>query len=129
MYRHNLSRRLEISLRNKKGRKLRKRRENVACETILFREGPRHLRLDDPRLCHRSARQDAAGQRAPCAAARGHGRVCPPRAPLALEHIETIIANPLHWDTELAASLARLAHDKTAGNPFFSFFSAGVEGA
>jgi hypothetical protein len=48
-----------------------------------------------------------------------HGRLCPPRARLAHDHIETIIADALRCETKRAASLARLAYDKTAGNPFF----------
>jgi serine/threonine protein kinase len=40
-------------------------------------------------------------------------------APLASEHIAQLIADALRCDSERAAPLAQLIHDKTAGNPFF----------
>src|SRR5207237_3332271 len=40
-------------------------------------------------------------------------------APLASEHIAQLIADALRCDSERAATLAQLIHDKTAGNPFF----------
>ncbi|SFT50512.1 AAA family ATPase [Paraburkholderia aspalathi] len=40
-------------------------------------------------------------------------------APLALEHIEQLIADALHGEPERVAPLAQLVHEKTAGNPFF----------
>jgi PAS domain S-box-containing protein len=41
-------------------------------------------------------------------------------APLAREHLEQLIADALHCEPERVAPLARLVHDKTAGNPFFA---------
>jgi len=41
-------------------------------------------------------------------------------APLAREHVGQLIADALRCETKRAAPLARLAHDKTAGNPFFA---------
>ena len=40
--------------------------------------------------------------------------------PLALEHLEQLIADALHSKPEQVATLAQLVHDKTAGNPFFA---------
>jgi len=40
-------------------------------------------------------------------------------APLAREHIEKLIADALDCESERAAPLAQLVHEKTAGNPFF----------
>jgi predicted ATPase/signal transduction histidine kinase len=40
-------------------------------------------------------------------------------APLASAHIEQLIAEALHCELERIEPLARLVHDKTAGNPFF----------
>src|SRR5215831_6722566 len=40
-------------------------------------------------------------------------------APLAREHIETLIADALRCESERAAPLALLVHAKAAGNPFF----------
>ncbi|MEM5431383.1 AAA family ATPase [Cupriavidus oxalaticus] len=40
-------------------------------------------------------------------------------APLASAHIEQLIAEALHCEPERIEPLARLVHDKTAGNPFF----------
>jgi len=40
-------------------------------------------------------------------------------APLASEHIAHLIADALRCDSDRAAPLAQLIHDKTAGNPFF----------
>ncbi|HET6609713.1 MAG TPA: AAA family ATPase [Rhodopila sp.] len=40
-------------------------------------------------------------------------------APLAREHIATLIADTLHSGAERAAPLAQLVHAKTSGNPFF----------
>src|SRR5712675_1825278 len=50
-------------------------------------------------------------------------------APLAREDLERFIADTLSCATGLAAPLARLAHEKTAGNPFFAiqFISALAE--
>ncbi|HTY23622.1 MAG TPA: PAS domain S-box protein [Desulfomonilaceae bacterium] len=47
-------------------------------------------------------------------------------APLALADVTQLIADSLHCDPEGAAPLARLIHQKTAGNPFFTiqFLSA-----
>ncbi|WP_425497903.1 ATP-binding protein, partial [Paraburkholderia ultramafica] len=39
--------------------------------------------------------------------------------PLALEHIEKLIADTLHCEPARAAPLAQLVQEKTAGNPFF----------
>jgi hypothetical protein len=41
-------------------------------------------------------------------------------APLGREDLEQLIEDSLHCEPERAASLARLLHDKTAGNPFFA---------
>ncbi|MCL6702845.1 ATP-binding sensor histidine kinase [Pseudomonas sp. T1.Ur] len=41
-------------------------------------------------------------------------------APLDQEHVELLIADALHCEPANVASLARLVHDKTAGNPFFA---------
>jgi PAS domain S-box-containing protein len=41
-------------------------------------------------------------------------------APLASEHIAQLIADALRCESARAAPLARLIHDKTAGNPFFA---------
>ena len=50
-------------------------------------------------------------------------------APLAREDLGRLIADSLHCDPERATPLARLIHDKTAGNPFFAiqFISALAE--
>ena len=50
-------------------------------------------------------------------------------APLAREDVGQLVADSLHCDRERAAPLARLVHEKTAGNPFFAiqFLSALVE--
>jgi len=40
-------------------------------------------------------------------------------APLAAEDVRQLIADALRCEPERAASLAQLAHEKTAGNPFF----------
>ncbi len=40
-------------------------------------------------------------------------------APLALAHVEKMLADALHCARERAAPLAKLVHEKTAGNPFF----------
>jgi PAS domain S-box-containing protein len=40
-------------------------------------------------------------------------------APLAREHLEKMIADALHCESERAAPLAQLVYEKTAGNPFF----------
>jgi PAS domain S-box-containing protein len=47
-------------------------------------------------------------------------------SPLAAEHLELLVADSLHCETERVIPLARLIHSKTAGNPFFSiqFMSA-----
>lgn len=48
------------------------------------------------------------------------GRVAEIRlAPLAQEHVASLIGDALRCETELAAPLAKLVHDKTGGNPFF----------
>src|ERR1700677_1193762 len=41
-------------------------------------------------------------------------------APLTHRHLRELIADALHCETERAAPLAELVHDKTAGNPFFA---------
>ena len=41
-------------------------------------------------------------------------------APLAREDLEQLIGDSLRCEPERAASLARLLHEKTAGNPFFA---------
>ena len=41
-------------------------------------------------------------------------------APLAREDLQQLIADSLRCEPERAASLARLLHEKTAGNPFFA---------
>ncbi len=41
-------------------------------------------------------------------------------APLAREHLEQLLADALHSHPGRVAPLARLVHDKTAGNPFFA---------
>jgi predicted ATPase len=41
-------------------------------------------------------------------------------APLAREDLEQLLGNSLRCEPERAASLARLLHEKTAGNPFFA---------
>ncbi|MGF6604037.1 PAS domain S-box-containing protein [Paraburkholderia sp. GAS448] len=41
-------------------------------------------------------------------------------APLAREHLERLMADTLRCKPERVAPLARLVHDKTAGNPFFA---------
>jgi PAS domain S-box-containing protein len=41
-------------------------------------------------------------------------------APLARQHVEQLIADALYCQPERAAPLARLVHDKTAGNPLFA---------
>jgi PAS domain S-box-containing protein len=50
-------------------------------------------------------------------------------APLTREDLQQLVADSLHCDPELAEPLAKLIHDKTAGNPFFAiqFFSALAE--
>jgi predicted ATPase/GAF domain-containing protein len=50
-------------------------------------------------------------------------------APLAREDLRQLVADSLHCERERAEPLARLIHDKTAGNPFFAiqFFSALAE--
>jgi PAS domain S-box-containing protein len=50
-------------------------------------------------------------------------------APLASEDLGRLIADSLHCDQESVAPLARLIHEKTAGNPFFAiqFISALAE--
>ena len=40
-------------------------------------------------------------------------------APLGREHVENLIADVLHCESERAAPLAQLVYEKTAGNPFF----------
>jgi PAS domain S-box-containing protein len=40
--------------------------------------------------------------------------------PLTYEDLRQLIADALHCETDLAGPLARLAHEKTAGNPFFA---------
>lgn len=40
-------------------------------------------------------------------------------APLAREHIERLIADALHCESQRAAPLAQIVQEKTAGNPFF----------
>jgi predicted ATPase len=47
-------------------------------------------------------------------------------APLGLEDVNSMIADALHWDRVRTKPLARLVHQKTAGNPFFAiqFLSA-----
>jgi PAS domain S-box-containing protein len=40
--------------------------------------------------------------------------------PLTREHLEALLAEALHSEPERVAPLARLVHDKTAGNPFFA---------
>jgi PAS domain S-box-containing protein len=51
-------------------------------------------------------------------------------APLAYNDLRQLIADTLRCDSEAAAPLAQLVHDKTAGNPFFviQFLHALVEG-
>jgi hypothetical protein len=44
-------------------------------------------------------------------------------APLAREDLEQLIGDSLRCEPERAASLARLLHEKTAGNPFFAISS------
>jgi predicted ATPase len=41
-------------------------------------------------------------------------------APLQLEHVGQLIADALHCDPVLTASLAQLVYDRTDGNPFFA---------
>jgi PAS domain S-box-containing protein len=41
-------------------------------------------------------------------------------APLVREDLEQLIADSLHCEPECVASLARLLHERTAGNPFFA---------
>jgi predicted ATPase len=41
-------------------------------------------------------------------------------APLGAEDLEQLIGDSLRCEPERAASLARLVHEKTAGNPFFA---------
>jgi predicted ATPase len=50
-------------------------------------------------------------------------------APLAHEDLRQLTADSLHCEPERAEPLAKLVHDKTAGNPFFAiqFFSALAE--
>jgi PAS domain S-box-containing protein len=50
-------------------------------------------------------------------------------APLTPEDLRQLVADSLHCESERAKPLARLIHDKTAGNPFFAiqFFSALAE--
>ncbi|WP_041682067.1 AAA family ATPase [Cupriavidus sp. DF5525] len=50
-------------------------------------------------------------------------------APLASEHVQQLTAEALHCEPERIEPLARLVHDKTAGNPFFviQFLHALVE--
>jgi PAS domain S-box-containing protein len=50
-------------------------------------------------------------------------------APLGREDLRQLVADSLHCEPERAKPLARLIHDKTAGNPFFAiqFFSALAE--
>ncbi|HYY31378.1 MAG TPA: AAA family ATPase, partial [Chthoniobacterales bacterium] len=52
-------------------------------------------------------------------------------APLALSDVGRLIADALHIEPERVTPLARLVHDKTAGNPFFAiqFLSALAEEA
>jgi PAS domain S-box-containing protein len=50
-------------------------------------------------------------------------------APLTIQELERLLADSLHCELERAAPLARLIHEKTAGNPFFAiqFLSALAE--
>jgi predicted ATPase/transcriptional regulator with GAF, ATPase, and Fis domain len=50
-------------------------------------------------------------------------------APLAREDLRQLVADSLHCEPERSEPLAKLIHDKTAGNPFFAiqFFSALAE--
>ncbi len=50
-------------------------------------------------------------------------------APLAVEDLERLLADSVHCELERAAPLARIIHEKTAGNPFFAihFISALAE--
>ncbi|MBN3766223.1 AAA family ATPase [Burkholderia sp. Ac-20365] len=51
-------------------------------------------------------------------------------APLAMAHVRQLIEEALHCEAESVEPLARLVHDKTAGNPFFviQFLQTLVEG-
>ena len=40
-------------------------------------------------------------------------------APLAPEHLTALVADTFHWNAARAEPLARIVHQKTAGNPFF----------
>ena len=50
-------------------------------------------------------------------------------APLGLEDVNQLVADPLHCALEQARPLAQLVHEKTGGNPFFAiqFFNALAE--